>query len=389
MSSRGFFALLVVTVLAVLGAIVAAVQPTLSGADSVRGDPVFAALGPKLGEVGKITVQTPQYSATWEKRDGVWVSTDHGDYPGSKNLVPDLALNLSRMTKVEAKTAQPDWYQYIRVGDPAATPPTGVAHVTVASTGGDVLADAILGVRSHGIPASHTRGGMFLREAGSDQAWLVEGLATVPTELPEWFDTVLDVSGSDVTNFTILQGDKVVYDVKKTDATNGIYTLAQLDPGVAPANSEANSNSLRSTVSAIVGVRAEDIRAATTEAPGPDVRTDRLLTSSGLQVEVTLYPEGDAVWAQFKASAPEGTDAAKQAAEINMRTAKWAFKLDSSHATRLNQPIANLVQNPTAPPPADQPAPVPLDSNGAPILGPQGEAQPGVGITGDQIIPGF
>jgi hypothetical protein len=304
--------------------------------------------------------------------------------------VPDLLLGLSRMTKVEAKTAQPDWYQYVRVGDPGATPPTGVAHVTVTSPDGAMLADAILGARSFSIAASHTRGGMFVREAGAAQSWLVEGGASVPTELPEWFDAILDIPGSAVSNITILAGGKTLLDFKKTDATNGVYDIASRDPAAGvPANSVANSNTLKNLASGIVGVRAEDVRALDTVPPAENSRTNRFTTTSGLQLDVTVSDEKEGgVWAVFKASAPEGSEGAAMAADINGRTANWAFRLDASHASRLNQPVADLVKDP-ATPASDGIGPVPLDQNGMPMLAPQGFNAPGLGITGDQIIPGF
>lgn len=376
MSARGFVVLLLVTVLAALGAVFAAVQPTLSGADRVAGEPMFPGLGQQIGRVGKITVETPQYSISWEQRDGAWVSPERGDYPARKATVSDLVLGLARMTKVEAKTAQPEWYQHIRVGDPGANPPTGVAHVTVTSTDGATLADAILGARSYSIPASHTRGGMFVREADGTQSWLVEGVVTVPAGLPEWFETILDIPGSAVADIAILSGDRRVVEFRKTDATNGTYEIAYRDPAELADNDIANSNTLRSLASAIVGVRAENVRDADTLSPVENARTNRFTTTSGLQLDITVFEQDGGRWVVVKASAPEGSEAAATAAEINGRTANWAFQLAASHASRLTQPVANLVQKPSAPP-AESVAPIPFDQNGRPILGPQGFNVPG------------
>ncbi len=359
-----------------LGAVFAAVQPTLSGADTVAGEPMFPGLGQQVGKVGKVTVETPQYSMSWEQRDGAWVSPEHGDYPARKASVPDLVLGLARMTKVEAKTAQPEWYQHIRVGDPSASPPTGVAHVTVTAADGTKLADAILGARSFGIAASHARGGMFVREADGAQSWLVEGVVSVPAGLPEWFDTILDIPGSAVTDIAILDGNRTVLEFKKTDATNGVYEIAYRDPAEVAEDEVANSNTLRSVASAIVGVRAENVRDADTLSPAENARINRFTTASGLQLDITMIEQDGGPWAMIKASAREGSEAAAMAAEINARTANWAFQLAASHAARLTQPVANLVQKPTAPP-AEGVAPIPFDQDGKPILGPQGFTMPG------------
>jgi len=388
MSIRGFVVLLVVTVLAVVGAIVAALLPARSVGDAAAGELMFPELARRVSEVNRVVVETPQYSVSWEQRDGTWVSPELGGYWSRKTSVPDLVLGLSRMTKVEAKTAEPDWYQYIRVGDPKVEPPTGVAHVTVVSANGTELADSILGARSLAIAASHTGGGMFVRDADGAASWLVEGLASVPAALPEWFDTILDIPGTEVSSIAILQGDKKVLEFGKTDASNGIYELVFSEPGTVEPDEVANSNTLRSVASAIVGVRAEDIRAADSVTTGPEARTNHFVTASGLELDITMVEREGEPWALIKASAAEGSEAAKAAEEINARTAKWAFKLGASHTTRLTQPLGNLVQKPSSPA-SEGVAPIPFDQDGRPILGPQAPAAPGLGISGEQFIPGF
>lgn len=388
MSPRGFVILLVVTVLAAIGAIVMAVQPAASDTDAVAGDPMFPALGQKLADAGEISVTTPQYTITWKRQGDGWVSPERGDYPAHKGTVSDLVSSLAHMTKVEAKTAEPDWYQYIKVGDPGATPPTGIAHMVVKSADGQVLADVVLGARSYSIAASHARGGMFVRAPDDKQSWLVEGVASAPTELQEWFDAVVDIPASDVAGLTILMGDKTVFEARKTDETNGNYELVEVDPAQAAGDSVANSNSIRSTASAIVGLRADDIRAIDSMSPGEDARTDRFTTASGLTLDVTMFDADGRTWAIFKASAAEGSEAAKLAADINSRAANWAFRLDASRTTRLMQPVANLVQKPGNPA-ASGAGPIPLDGNGKPMLAPAMPNMPGLGGAGGPMLPTF
>lgn len=376
MSPRGFVILLAVTLLAVLGAVLLAVQPTLSGADPVSGELMFPALGQRLADAETVTVVTPQYVATWARRDGVWVSPERGDYPARASLVADLVVNLARLTRVEARTAKPDWYQYIRVGDPTAVPPTGVARVTVTSAAGDVLADGVLGARSFAIAASHGRGGSFARAAADAQSWLVEGVAPVPADLPEWFDTLIDIPGPEIAGVTVLAGDRTLFEAHKTDRANGIYTLAYADPAEVAADVVANNNTIRSMASALVGLRVSDVRARDGVPLGDAVRTDRFVTTSGLELDVALVEADGGTWALFTATAPAGSDGAASAAEITARTANWAFRLDASRATRLGQPLANLVQPPA--PATGAAAP----SEAAPLFVPPGTDLPGLNLLG-------
>lgn len=387
MSPRGFIILLVATLLAVCAAVVMAVQPTISGADSVAGEQMFPRLSQNPQDASRVTVQTPQYTASWERRDGIWVSPERGDFPGRAGLANDIVSGLARMTKVEAKTSKPEWYEYVRIGDPSATPPTGVAHVTVTSASGDILADTVLGARSYSIAASHTRGGMFVRGSGDEQSWLVEGIASVPAGLPEWFDTLIDIPGPDITGVTILEGDKTILHTRKTDLTNGVYAITHLDPAVAGSDNVANSNSLRSLASGIVGLRVDDVRAIASVSPGATARTDRFTMTSGMQLDVTIFDVDGALWAIFKATAPQGSAGEALAADISARTKDWAFRLDGSRATRLNQPVVNLIQKPTeAGGGAAGAVPVPLGESGAPLFNPQGGSGP---MPGAAVLPNF
>jgi hypothetical protein len=110
-SPRSFVILLVVTVLAVVGAIVMAVQPSMSDTEAVAGDPMFPALSQNVAEADEISVETPQYAISWKRQGDGWVAPERGDYPAHKGIVSDLVSSLAHMTKVEAKTAEPNWYQ--------------------------------------------------------------------------------------------------------------------------------------------------------------------------------------------------------------------------------------------------------------------------------------
>lgn len=348
MSPRAFLILLVITAIAVVGAIAAAVQPSLSEPESGGGDPMFPVLAQRAAEARRIVVETPDYSATWEFLDGLWVDAGRGNYPGRQSAVAELVTGLASLTRVEPKTANPEWYRYIRVGDPTAQPPTAVAHITVSGVGGTVLADAILGTRSYSIPASHARGGSFAREANDGQSWLVEGSVSLPSVLPDWFETLVNIPGTNVASIAVIEGGKTVFEAERSDPTTGTYSLVSVDAPDVPTNAEVNATAVRGLASAIVGVRAEDVRALEGLTVPETARTNRFTTVTGLQVDMTVVDAEGGPWTLIKASAPTESAAAEEATAINARTAHWAFKLDSSRISRLTRKVSELVQDPEA-----------------------------------------
>jgi hypothetical protein len=390
-SPRAFLVLLAVTAIALLGAAgVVAVQPRLSATNTVSGDPMFNSLNQRIADLQKVAVQTSTYKAAWEKRDGKWVATDHGDYPAKDGAVATVVNALAAMTKVEAKTDNPDWYKYIQVREPAGKSDAeeGI-RITAAAANGDVLVDTIVGSMSSTISASHSRGGTFVRNMGQAQSWLVEGTVAVPGDLTDWFDPIISVPGPDVARVAVLIGDKVVFEAHKPDVSTGQYKIDQLDASVGSSDKVANDTAIHNLAAGIVNVTVRDARSINGITPGKSARTDRFVTNNGMQLDVTLVDADGATWAIFKASAPDGTDAAKTAAQINAVAGRWAFKIDGGPTAGLTTEVSELVAPPGSEAGPDQGS-FP-GANGAPFVFPRGQQPPGFGQGGTPLPlpPGF
>ncbi len=385
MSPRAFLVLLVATAVALLGAVgVVAVQPRLSATEIIDGDPMFNTLNQRIADLRTITVQAPSYEAAVENRDGKWVATDHGDYPTKDGVVADLVKNLTAMTKVEPKTDNPDWYQYIQVADPAANPTsTDGVRITASAANGDVLVDTIIGSPSSSISAAHGRGGTFIRNIGQAQSWLVEGTLVVPDTLADWFDPIVNIPGPNVASVAVLIGDKTVFEANKPDASTGLYKIVHLDESVGSSDMVANDTKIHNLTAGIVNVTIQDARSLDSITLGDSARTDRFTTTDGMQLDVTLVDADGDMWAIFKASAPDGSDAAKTAAKVNSVADGWAFKLGNVRIAGLTVKLSDLVQAPGGQPGADEGA-GPPEGAGAPFMMPGGQAPlpPGFGQGG-------
>jgi hypothetical protein len=382
LSPQGFLILLAVTAVALLGAVgVVAIQPKSSAYDTIGGGPMFNSLSQRIADVQKVAVQTAAYKVTFEKRGGKWVATDHGSYPVKDGAVADVIDRLAAMTRVEPKTDNPDWYQYIQVGEPPGKPdsPAGI-RVTAWATNGDGLVDTIVGGESSTIAASHSRGGTFVRNVGQAQSWLVEGTLMLPGALGDWFDPIFSVPGTNVTNVAVLIGDKKVFEAQKADPTTGQYKIVYLDASVGSSDMVANDDEIRSLAAGIVNLELQDVRPLSSVTPSASTRTNRFTLSDGMQLDVTLADADGATWAILKASAPAGTDAAKAAAKVNAVAESWAFKLDSAPIARLTTNVSDLVHPPESPPAAGQGAVIP-GTAGSPFLNPPGGQLP--------LPPGF
>ena len=105
--------------------------------------------------------------------------------------------------------------------------------------------------------------------------------------------------------------------------------------------------------------------------------------NNGMRLDVTLVDADGGTWAIFKASAADGTEGAKEAAQISAVADRWAFKLDTRGATAgLTIDLHKLVQPPGSQSPSAQGGVA-----GAPFAFPAGQLPPGFG-PGGALVPG-
>jgi len=348
MSPRAFLSLLVLTVVSALVAIVVVfTQPDFGTSNLAGGAPLLPELTGRVDDVRKVTIEYPGYRLQIERRDDAWVASDRGSYPVRAAFAADLVAALAAMMRVEPKTDNPEWFQYVRVGGEDAPLPARGVRVSVRTAADEVLADAVLGRTSAAIGYSQS-GGMFIRQFGDNQTWLVEGRATVPATLQEWFGQLFTVPGTEVAQITLFEGETMMLDARKVAERSAEYETLSVNPGVGPEGTTVSSDALRNLTQIIVSVALDEVRARDSVTIPPDARTVRFLTWAGLQIEATLAPDGDQTWVLFNVSA-QGADAVDRAAAIGERVNDWAFRLPDRRITLLATPLAKLVTPPSAP----------------------------------------
>jgi hypothetical protein len=367
MSPRSFLILAAVTGLAAIGAAIAIVsEQDLSAGERRGGDLMFPDLNARVDDVRRLTVETTRYRLVLERRGDAWVAADRADYPVRAATVTRVISSLAAMTEIDPKTDNPEWYQYLEVDGPAASPTPSGIQLIAAGADNATMVDVIVGKQSESVGATRL-GGTFVRPTDDDQAWLAEGVVDVPLSLQGWFDQVLNVPGPQVTRVAILKGDEIVLDARKPDPEKGDYELTYLSETVGPAGTTANGDRIRGLGGAIVTVEFQDVRQLDEVEVPADARTVRYVTRDGLQIDATLGQADGETWVMFAASAEDGSEAAKAAQAINARTENWAFKLPANRVTILGREASELVFRPgESPAEAPAGAPRPFAPNAAP-----------------------
>jgi hypothetical protein len=326
---------------------VVATRPDFTTASFEVGGPMLPYLSERAAKAVGIEVAHLNYGLTLMQRNSVWVAPELGNYPVEPETIANILSALAAMTRLEAKTNNPDWYGFIRVGgDEAPTDKRGI-RMTVSAAEGEILGDLIVGRASGSIGYSDF-GGTFVRAPSEDRSWLVQGGVDIPSSRADWFGQILSLPGVDLSSITVLRGDEVMLDVRKS-AVGGAstYKFVSVSPEIAPTGVAVENQGIKSLAQAVVSVNFDDVRSREGLQVPLDARKVRFLTKGGLSLEATLVPADGKIWTLFDASAASDSSATNLATTIAARVDRWAFLLEQRKTTLLATPLESLVAAPS------------------------------------------
>ena len=350
MSARAFLTLSGAAVIALVIALALIIARQVSAGQTIAAEgPMFPELSERLDDLGRLEIDAGRYALELELRDDIWVAVNFGDYPVSLEAVLQTVSSVAGMTRVEAKTDNPELYSYIGVDEVA--PEAGGVHIAAYTTGGAEVMNAIFGFQSASIGFTRA-GGTFVRPLDGDRTWLVDGVIMAPTFQQDWFETLLSIPGTEVASIAILAGDDVLVAAEKVDFNTANYELTFLAEAAGPAGSTANDAGFRAVTQGIVTTNFDQARPLDSVEFGPESRALIFTTITGLTLEVRLGEVDGEVWVAYNATAAEGSEATAIAAEIAARTERWAFRIPDYRISSLNRAVEDLIT-----PPPENPAP--------------------------------
>src|SRR5512143_1459693 len=191
MNSKVLYALSGVTAILIGATIYLTPAPTSERA--APGERMFANLDPKtINSAASLTVTAKSKSFTVYQKDGAWVVKEMSDYPADTALVRKALFSLTELRPYEAKTRDPKRLAKLELEDPKGKDAQS-KQLTVKDKDGKVLADVIFG-KANTTNVILGKEMVYVRKAGSDQAWLAEGDPSLKPEALDWIQrSVIDV----------------------------------------------------------------------------------------------------------------------------------------------------------------------------------------------------
>jgi hypothetical protein len=351
MRQSSLWALFVVTLAAVVAAVLVSLGGGTAASDPRIGTPVMTNLTARLGEVARITDIKGEGKTTLARRDGVWVVEEKYDYPADSGKMKTTLFALAALRYAEPKTAKADLYSRLDVGEPGKKD-SDAQLVTLSDAGGKLMGEMIFGKRRYDIFGGGNDG-IYVRKPGEAQSWLANGSLTLPNGTLDWVDRQITMIKSDTiasARFVAPDGAAVAMMRAKAGAPLALV-------GGVPKGQKLKSDDALDDLSRALDYFSLDDVMPATAVPFPDKGVSQAVFTTLDGITVTIYlierdelakdDSGKSVtkkkyWVKLLASGA-GT-AAKAAAAINKRVAAWAYAVPDYKANAFKTRIADLTE---------------------------------------------
>ncbi|MGB0134334.1 DUF4340 domain-containing protein [Dokdonella sp.] len=249
-------------------------------------------LAEQINDVIAVKISTPgqQSAVTLERGEKGWVVADKGGYPADVGKLREYLLRVADSSLIEQKTASRERYADLGVADLSEPDAKGIQ---VAIEGLAKPVDFIAGV------FNTKAAGTYVRRNDEAQSWLAKGNLIADRNAKDWLQKDLaNINADRIASVTITQADGKTLRVFKNAPEDTQYSIADLPKGREPVSDYAASG----LASALADLRIDDVAPVSDVAPAESATRVRFTTFEGINVDGSIWTQGDIRYASFVAS---------------------------------------------------------------------------------------
>ncbi len=322
------------------------------------GERMFPNLDAKaVNSAASLEVTAKGKTFTVYQKDGAWVVKEMSDYPADTAQVRKALFSLTELRPYEAKTKDPARLAKLELEDPKGKDAQS-KQLTVKGKDGKVLADVIYG-KANTTNVILGKEMVYVRKAGSDQAWLAEGDPSLKAEALDWImRSVIDVKVDRVKDVeTKSPKGELVLHIAKEKADDKDFTIKNLPAGRKPKEARTISYVAES----LDGVNLDDVKkAGDIDFEKNGIGTGVWRTFDGLVIKARMAEVDKKFWVLLTAEVDEAAllkekpkadsklkdveAVRKEAAEINSRVGAWAYHLPTTSSRFMTYKIEDLLE---------------------------------------------
>lgn len=223
--------LVVLAVLAVAAAAAAVLVQREDAGIARSGENLLPGLLERLGEVTRIEAAHKGETITLVLADEAWSVADRHDHPAETSEVRGLLVGAAELVRVEPKTARPDRYAKLELGDPAGEEAESFGYV-MKDAAGETIANLVVGKRRFLTTTGSDTDEYFVRVPDDPQAWLVTGKIPRNRRALDWLRReVAAIDQTRVRRAAVTHPDGTVVRVAKSSPGETDFTLEGVPEG--------------------------------------------------------------------------------------------------------------------------------------------------------------
>ena len=366
---RRFRTLLILAVLVAIAAAAAVVVQREDPGIAKSGETLLPDLLDEVGEVARVESTHKGKTVTLELKHGSWSVADRHGYPAETAEVRGLLVGAAELVRVEPKTARPEHYGKLELGDPADEEGESFGYV-MKDAAGKTIASLVVGKRRFvTTPADSDE--YFVRVADDPQAWLVSGNIPRNRRALDWLRReVTKLDQMRVARAAVTHPDGTIVRVAKSSPGETDFTLEGVPEGFEikePFSVHAIGTALATfTLNDVARLDEVDFGGQGLEATAETfdgVRLTARMATVGEQTFVRMAAEFDPalVASETTDALLDETAARAQVEELARRWEGWAFEMSGYTVKNLLKKVDDMVkpieEEPSGPAPGAFPAP--------------------------------
>ena len=298
---------------------------------------LFPALIDSVNEITEVTIEDRRFKSILKKIDGVWYLHNKDNYPATTSGIKQLALELSNLKILEAKTSSVEKYAKLGVNN-LSVEGSQASQITV-STSEKKLASLLIGLS----PKGAKKAKRYIRLNGETAAQLVAGQITASTNPIEWLDPqIIDLDSKSIKRLTIDVPEEKKIVISKNTESEDFFTLQDI-----PESFEMKSKTIVSSIPAILmDLRLNDVISANAVTDLEPSQKTTITTFSGLEILLTDYIWENKHYTVFEAYLGKDKKELPNSTieKINNKVRGWAYEIPAYKRRMINRKFDDLIQ---------------------------------------------
>ncbi|HTQ33901.1 MAG TPA: DUF4340 domain-containing protein [Stellaceae bacterium] len=334
MQRRGFLALIAAAAIIAVLAIVTVTHGDREVSRPPTDRRALPGLADRLGTVAFLRVSRGTVTVNLKQIDKNWVVVEKGNYPAGANRIRKLLLQLAELELIEPKTDRPELLARLDLDDPANGKST---EITAQDRNGTTVGQVIIG-RSRPSEIAKGEAGVYIRRAGSDQAWLARGAFELGGDALSWLDRrIIDIPPGRLASVVLTPADGGTVTLSRVSADQPF----SIDKPPLNANPKPD-DALAAPTGALDGLLLMDVRPASTAPTMPkDGTTASFITFGGLVIGLRLTPPEAGDWLAIEVTGFGKGEA--EARALNAKLSPWRFAIPAARAKLLRTTLSDLL----------------------------------------------